>query len=224
MDYVYSNEPVALAAIQTANSLREHLSKGEKVLWLLSGGSSIQVAVIASKLLNDTDLSKLFVSLTDERFGSVGHKNENWQQLINAGFNLTGANLYRPLINQDIDQTTKIFSDWLRLKLNEADYKIGIFGIGTDGHTAGIKPNSLAITTSDLATSFLGDDYQRVTISFNVIRQLDEAVIQVSGTDKVSIILRLIKETIPLEIQPAQILKSIPKATIYSNNKKEEQK
>src|SRR5450830_1401642 len=80
MKYVYTNKPTEQAAAQTAKTLIDHLSKGERILWLLSGGSSIPIAIIASQSLQNIDLSNLFVSLTDERYGPIGHKDENWQQ------------------------------------------------------------------------------------------------------------------------------------------------
>lgn len=219
MKYIYSDKPVEMAAAAVADVIRKHIFDGERVLWLLSGGSGAAVALNTSKELMDLDLSRLFVSMTDERFGEVGHKDENWQQLLDAGLQLPGANLYRPLTMQDVEKTTADFNDWLSEQLKKADYKIGIFGIGTDGHTAGIKPHSRAVTSPNLASSFVGDDFERITITFNTIKQLDEVIIQASGPDKKPIIDSLLHKNIPLDNQPAQILKQVPTATIYTNNK-----
>lgn len=219
MKYIYSDKPVEIAAVAVVEVIRKHIFNGERVLWLLSGGSGAAVALNASKELDDLDLSKLFVSMTDERYGKVGHKDENWQQLLDAGLQLPGANLYRPLTMQNIEKTTADFNDWLSEQLKKADYKIGIFGIGIDGHTSGIKPHSLAITSPNLASSFVGDDFERITITFNTIKQLDEVIIQASGLDKKLVIDSLLHKNISLDDQPAQILKQIQTATIYTNNK-----
>lgn len=219
MKYIYSDKPVEMSSMAVADVIRKHIFNGERVLWLLSGGSGAAVALNASKELKDLDLSKLFVSMTDERYGEVGHKDENWQQLLDAGLQLPGANLYRPLTMQNIEKTTADFDDWLSEQLKKADYKIGIFGIGIDGHTAGIKPHSLAVISPTLASSFVGDDFERITITFNTIKQLDEVVIQASGPDKKPIIDSLLNKNIPLDDQPSQILKQVPTATIYTNNK-----
>jgi len=223
MNYVYTDKPIELAADHVADVLKEHLSNGERVLWLMTGGSGIAISVLASKKLEDTDLSNLFVTLTDERFGLLGHKDENWQQLLDMGFDLPSANLYRPLIGENTVSTATKFADWLDEKLEIADYSIGLFGLGTDGHTAGIKPHSPAVTASGLAVSYKGDDFERVTIGFSVIRQINEAILQVSGDDKRKVLHELIFDTLALDTQPAQILKEIPNLTIYSNNPKEEQ-
>jgi len=222
MDYVFTDRPIELAADHVADVLKKHLSRGERVLWLMTGGSGIAISVLASKKLVDTDLSNLYISLTDERFGPVGHKDENWQQLLNNEFTLMGGNLYRPLNGNDIANTASNFADWLDEQFKNADYSLGLFGIGTDGHTAGIKPHSQVATTNELVVSYHGEDFDRVTISFNSIRKISEAVIQISGNDKRVVTHQLIYEDIPLDTQPAQILKEIPIATIYSNNDKGE--
>lgn len=222
MKYIYTNVPVDKAADLTASKITEHLCKGERVLLLLSGGSGSAVAIEAAKKLGGIDLSNLFVTMTDERYGLVGHKDENWQQLLDAGLKLPGATLYRPLIGADIQTTTAAFNDWLTEQFKSADYKFGIFGIGADGHTVGIKPNSIAASSSDLAASFTGEDFERITITFPAIEQINEAVIQASGTDKKTAIRDLIYRDLPLSEQPAQILKTIPLATLYTNNKREE--
>lgn len=222
MEYVYTNHPIEVTAEALTSSIIDHLDADKKVLLLLSGGSNIPIAIKAFQELKKRTLSKLSVTLTDERFGPTGHENENWQQLLNAGLDLNNALFYRPLINKNIKQTTHEFNNWLKKQFNEADYVIGIFGVGADGHTAGIKPFSPAVKSKDLATSFKGDDYDRVTISFNAIRRVNEVFIQASGQDKSKVLRDLLTDNLSLTQQPAQILKEIPKLTIVSNNKEEE--
>lgn len=222
MEFVYSKIPSENAATKIAKELTDHLKKGERVLLLLSGGSNIKTAaMISDKLRGAVDASNLYVTLMDERYGPISHKDENWQQLLDAGFVLPGANLYRPLIGQNLTNTTAAFSDWIQTQLSKADYKIGLFGLGTDGHTAGIKPGSPAVNSEKLVVSYIGEDFTRVTISFVAILALDTAIIQVSGSDKQFVISELINQGIPLERQPAQILKRLPKAIIYSNSLEE---
>ena len=222
MKYIYTNTPIEKAATFAANKLIEHLTKGERVLLLLSGGSGAAIAIDVAKRLININLSNLVVSMTDERYGLVGHKDENWQQLIDAGLNLPGATLYRPLIGQDIETTTEKFNNWLAEQFKSADYKFGIFGMGNDGHTAGIKPNSDAVSSLNLAAFFKSEDFERITITLPTIRKIDEAVIQASGIEKRAVIRDLIYKDIPLNDQPAQILKIIPHAILYTNNQREE--
>lgn len=222
MNFIYTNQPVDDAAAAVATTLTDHLSRGERVLLLLSGGSGAAIALAAARQLDNTDLSQLFVSMTDERYGPVGHPDENWQQLLDAGFALPGATTYRPLTGESRAATTAAFATWLSEQLPAADYKLGIFGFGTDGHTAGIKPHSPAVSSTELAAAFTGDDFERITITFETIRQLDEAVVQASGPEKRPVIRDLLAATLSPGDQPAQILRTIPRTTLYTNNHKEE--
>lgn len=189
-------------------------------MWFLSGGSGIKAGIEAARQLQGTDLRNLYVTLTDERFGPVGHANENWQQLLDAGLTLTGATVYRPLQGDDLSVTVDEFGAWVMQHMTMANYKIGLFGIGTDGHTAGIKPHSPAVKTSAWADGFSGDDFERLTITPFTIGQLDEVVIQAAGGDKLLTLKQLLHKKADLEEQPAQILKQITKATLYTDNEK----
>ncbi|MFI5212423.1 MAG: 6-phosphogluconolactonase [Candidatus Saccharimonadales bacterium] len=222
MHYIYSNQPVTSAAEHVAQVITQHLNAGEQVLWLLSGGSGVAVAVAAAQQLQGIDLKKLSVTLTDERYGKLGHADENWQQLLDAGLSLPGAKLYRPLHGNDRTATTIAFESWIKTQLTAADYAIGIFGIGSDGHTAGIKPHTSATSAGKFATDFSGDDFERITITYQTIIRLDEAVIQATGADKRPIIERLLHERPSLNDFPASILHKIPLVTLYTNNTLEE--
>jgi 6-phosphogluconolactonase/glucosamine-6-phosphate isomerase/deaminase len=219
MEGIYSDNPISATAQHLASTIKEHLAAGEHVLWFLSGGSGIQVVLETDRLLVDTDLTNLHVTLSDERYGPVDHPDENWKQLLDDGMQLQGATLYRPLIGEECTKTTDEFGAWIMQTMSNVNYKIGLFGIGNDGHTAGIKPHSSAVDAAAWADSFQGDDFQRITMTPFAISQLDEAVIQASGADKLSTLRQLVHQTIEITNQPAQILKTIKKCTLYTDNK-----
>ncbi len=222
MDFIYSSNPIQSAADLAADSIIHQLDSKKTVLWLLTGGSGLNIAIIAMSKLKEHDLSRLTISLTDERYGDIGHKDENWQQLVNAGFEANGAKIYRPLKNLDINQTTAEFNKWIKKQLKKNKFKIGLFGIGTDSHTAGIKPYSKAATSDDFVECFSGEDFDRISITFNTIKKLDQAIIQVSGADKKHVIKQLLTENLDTFTNPSQILKQVNKSTLFSDNKQEE--
>ncbi len=214
--------PIDEAATATARQLKSSLKADKTVLWLLSGGSSLRIAIEAAKQLADIDLSNLYVTLTDERYGPIDHPNENWHQLLEAGFHLNGAHVYRPLVGDSLVGTTEQFNAWLEQAFEKANYKLGIFGTGNDGHTAGIKPHSPAVTSQQFACSFEAADFTRLTITVRAIARLDEAIIQASGDDKQAILEELLATDRSLNDQPAQVLKTIGHSTLYTTNSLEE--
>lgn len=219
MKYQFEPNPTEAAASALAETLSAKLAEGKRVLWLLSGGSSLTIATQAASKIDSDNIENLAITMTDERFVPVGSPDENWQQLLDSGFSLPGAKLYRPLNGKSRVETTANLNHWLDEELRVADYKIAIFGMGTDGHTAGIKPDSVAVTSTELAADFTGDDFERITITPTMVRQLDEAVIQISGDNKRSQLEQLLHDELDVNQQPAQILKSVPRAVIYTDVK-----
>ncbi|TAL14516.1 hypothetical protein EPN95_02895 [Patescibacteria group bacterium] len=217
MKYVYESdtEPVINYLVETIN---ERLVAGNKVLWILSGGSGGKVCAEVSKRLTG-DLSNLITTLSDERYVPLGDPDENWKQLIDFGFTVPGATTYRPIQGKDRETTTAEFGAWVEKQFSLADYKVGLFGMGTDGHTAGIKPGTSAVDATGWATAFTGNDFERITITFDAIKQLDEVVVQAMGADKTAILDSLLHEDIEIKVQPAQVLKSVAKSTIFTDYK-----
>jgi 6-phosphogluconolactonase/glucosamine-6-phosphate isomerase/deaminase len=201
-----------------ANNIKLHLDNSEKVFWLVAGGSSIPIAVETSKLLANSMLDNLSVSLTDERYGPIGHKDSNWQQLLEAGLFLKGAELIPVLEGENLDDTTLSYAGKLASQLKDCDFSVGLFGIGTDGHTAGILPGSPAIEAKTLTVWYDGIDYKRVTTTPQTITKLDEAVVYAVGKGKWPVLDKLDKD-LSLDIMPAQLLKRVRKLTIFNDRK-----
>jgi 6-phosphogluconolactonase/glucosamine-6-phosphate isomerase/deaminase len=222
MNIITTDHPIEAAAEQLAGSIRCELLAGNRVLWLLSGGSSLTIATAAAAKLRDIDHQRLYVTLTDERYGPVGHPDENWQQLLASGFELPQAHLYRPLTGESFADTVAHFNHWLESAVAAVEYTIGIFGIGPDGHTAGIKPHAPAIMSNHMADGYEAEDFTRLTITPHVIEECNEIVIQASGADKQTMLEQWLATDQPFGDQPAQALKHVANATLYTTNTLEE--
>ena len=209
------------AANFIAFSILKQLELGKRVLFFVTGGSSIAVGVKIAELLcayPKQDLIKnLTITLTDERYGPLGHKDSNWQQLLEKGFNLLGAKLIPILNGESRDDTVKNFNEILHQEFRVAEYKIGLFGIGADGHTAGILPESEAVNSADLAYGYDTPTFSRITLTPEAIEKLDEAVVWVQGENKWSVLEDLEKNDINITKQPAQILKRVSLLTIFTD-------
>jgi 6-phosphogluconolactonase/glucosamine-6-phosphate isomerase/deaminase len=201
-----------------AATINDHLNNNEKTLWLVAGGSSIYVAAEASKMLAKSKLGNLSVSLTDERYGPVGHKDSNWQQLLEVGFVLPNARLLPVLNDGDLNDTALSYAGMLAMELKSCNFSIGLFGIGEDGHTAGILPSSPAVSTRALAIGYDGGMFQRITMAPAAIVKLDEAVVYAFGKPKWPILDKL-EADIPIEVMPAQVLKTVQKLSVFNDYK-----
>jgi len=165
--------------------INKQLEEGKSVLWLVSGGSAVGVAVQVRNLLGPlSSNNQLHVALIDERFGEPGHADSNERQLLDAGFDLSKLTFHPVLAGHDIDKTTRDYDAKLVKLVSKVDSIIGLFGMGSDGHTAGLLPGNPLMGSSSLVGHFDGPDYQRITITPAFIRQVDQAVLYAVGRAK----------------------------------------
>ncbi|MCM2339306.1 MAG: 6-phosphogluconolactonase [Burkholderiales bacterium] len=199
-----------------ASSILSKLNEGKRVLFFVPGGSAILVAVKISEILKDNDLKNLVVTLTDERYGDLDHFNSNYLQLTEKGFVLKEAKIISVLKGESIEDTTEKFDKNLAEEFALADYKIGLFGIGTDGHTAGILPGSVGVASERLACHYDTPTFRRITMTGKAIKKLDEVIVFTQGIEKDAVIKDLQEKDIDEIIEPAQILKKVPLLTIFN--------
>lgn len=207
-------------ATYLAGHIVEKLRAGQRVLWLLAGGSAIPVAVAAAAQLQGEHVSGLTVTLTDERYGPVGHHDSNWKQLLDAGFSLPGATLHPVLAGAPLGETTEAFNAFLAETFGQAGYRIGLFGMGADGHTSGLLPDCSALDSPNMAAHYQGADFTRITTTPAAIARLDSAVLYAVGEAKHEALSNMENE-LQLERQPAQVLKRVPEFVIFNDYKGE---
>ena len=199
-----------------ASKLSLALADNKKVFWLLTGGSTAGVAVEAAKLIANKNLANLTVSLTDERYGPIGHIDSNWTLLESLGLKLTGAYLNPVLTGQPFDKTTIAYTNFLRGAIRPECYKIALIGVGPDSHIAGIKPKSPAVYSNDLAVGYEWDDFSRITMGLQAIKKLDCAVSYLQKNTKEQA-LKNLQANLPVERFPSQALKQVKQAIIFND-------
>lgn len=202
-----------------AERLARELKAGKRVLWLVSGGSNVAASVQIATTISPELSRNLSVMLVDERYGPVGHADSNWAQLTAAGFDAGQASLL-PILEAglDFDQTIERFSLLANKAFDKHDLVIAQLGIGDDGHVAGILPDSPAASEQQaLVAGYKTPSLQRLTLTFPGLRKIDAAYAFAFGAPKLAALTALKTETLELAKQPAQILKELPEAYLYSD-------
>jgi len=193
-------------------------TKTSKVLLLLSGGSAIPLQM---QILSSFKSSKnLDLCLNDERYGPVGHKDSNWRQLEIAGLNDLNLTGFVILGGKDLAGTTKDFNDFLKAARHKYQVIVSILGMGADGHTSGILPGSPAIASADYVSSYKWTDYTRITNTFKMLRQIDQAYVYARGESKHPQLKKLSRD-LDITKQPIQIVKQLKSVTFYNDYKGE---
>ena len=201
-----TKEEANAAAGESLNSL---LAENQKypVLLLLSGGSSLA----ALDYVNQKDLGEnLTVTMLDERFSQETEAN-NFLQLQKLDFyslalekdvNFLGT-LPRPGENME-DMRTRLEISLRNWQKNNPKGRIfAVFGMGSDGHTAGIFP--YPENSEFFSQNFENDHFisgysaegkhkyaQRITATFSFFKHVDEAILLLCGAEKKPALQRLL--------------------------------
>jgi len=205
-------------ADQVAKSVQGRLDNGQPVLWLLSGGSSLELAVEARRAVNILAEGLLHVGLVDERYGQPGHANSNWLQLQNSGFDFTNIVPHPMLSGRDLNNTVAVYNSGMSHMIEDGYYTVAILGIGADGHIAGMLPQEpkqfAKFESREPYVSYSGPDYVRVTAGAETLRLMDRSFVYAEGKEKLKQLEKL-EQTVPVYQQPAQLLKQMSDVTIY---------
>jgi 6-phosphogluconolactonase/glucosamine-6-phosphate isomerase/deaminase len=205
------------AASYIAGRILNQLDTGRKVLWLIPGGSAMEVAVLALRLISAKNYSgSLTVTLTDERYGPPDHQDSNWRQLKEKGIRPETAQMLPVLNGYDLITEARNYSSTLNKELGLADYSFALGGMGTDGHIFGIKPQSPAVDNQDDVCGYEWDDYQRLTPTAVFFSRIDEIIMYVMGSEKHGQLQKLDSEIEPFN-QPAQLLKRFKNVVIMND-------
>lgn len=218
----FSTQPADTASNDIATVLHRSLMVGENVLWLTSGGSAIpaQVAIMRELAgLLDEQLNNLLILPVDERYGPPNHADSNTAQMRAAGF-APGSATWHDVLADDLplDETIIRYQELAKQAFDKADLVIATLGIGSDGHTAGVLPDSPAVSDeTSFAVSYQWADYARLTLGLQLLRRIDHAFVLAYGEGKHDAIKRLRAHEESLRTLPAVFLYDLPQVTVYND-------
>ena len=205
-----------------ANQINKKLNKNEHVLWLVCGGSNIQSeSVIMKKIREKSEeyLPHLTILPMDERYGAPGHVDSNFKQMKDAHFEPGNAQWQDVLArNLSLNETVNFYQNLIEKAFANNTYSIGVFGLGADGHTAGVLPKTIAaLQTKPNVVGYQSPPYIRMTLSPQFLARVDTAFVLVYGDDKKEALERLKKNTDTVDVLPSKLLYQIPEAYVYNN-------
>lgn len=208
-----------IAIAPMASKLKSSLQQGSTT-WFLSGGSNIKLEVAIMSRIDLETSSNLTVTLADERFGAYNHPESNWTKLKAAGFDPKNARVIEIIQpdTTDIESATATFEATLEEIFEDCPSLIGQFGMGNDGHIAGILPHSPASTDlNSLVTSYASTPFHRISLTFNAIKKLNATFLIAMGEEKKQQLENLVNSDLALADQPAQIIKQVFESYLYND-------
>jgi len=232
----YSNNPeVDLFATLCEKII---IYKSQKIIIFLSGGSLIKIYeyfvekfdsfISLAKSVGVTDFSNITFTLADERFFTdKENSNINFNQISATGFfdkfKTVGAQV-REINSIEFEKSAEKFNSFLEKNLDKSKC-ILIAGIGNDGHTCSIFPQSdLAIFNSEypedkLAVAVEVDNQfsQRISITPFFITKMSDVFVFATGEEKKKVLAKLFyKEETEKYLFPTLIFSEV-NAEVYTN-------
>ncbi len=207
-------------SLSIANKIISHRDK--KVLLLLPGGSFLDLipeifaTILKSAESNVVELNFLTITVIDERYqeGKAEHQDSNFSQ-INAvaeahELRQKGVTFYSVLKEGlSLEDTAREYDQFITNAIHgEGMHKIGVLGVGTDYHLAGIMPLKQEYYNKFKSNYVCGyrisevsdsdnEHEERVTLNFNGIMKLDDVSLYAIGPNKYTILRNLVAANAP---------------------------
>jgi 6-phosphogluconolactonase len=167
-----------------------------KTTLYLSGGSTPKP--LYEQFAKEEILTPGVVAMIDERYGDPLHEKSNEKTIIQTGIvrylSIRDIPFYAMLRGTPIAETADRYDELIRSLQTVYPKNVGVLGIGSDGHTAGIAPNrhdfkNPLFAANDYAMVSHFDDptgpfKKRVTMTFLGLTMLDLNIVLVFGKEK----------------------------------------
>ncbi len=225
-----SDDPKGNAGAYINSLLATHA--GQPTLLMLAGGSSLDVvSLIDADLLTD----QVTVTVTDDRYTDDIEENNFsalqatpfYNSLIEAGAYCIDTQIFSGENHEEHAQRfAKNLKEW---KMDFPHGKIiALFGVGKDGHIAGIIPNVVSDVEFDnkfnnadiLATDVIaqGDTHtERTTVTFPFMKSIDFPLVYIVGAEKAEALALTVSKDGSLYKTPARILNEMKEPIIFTD-------
>jgi 6-phosphogluconolactonase len=188
-----------MAATRVATLLRAALAarSGPATLWL-SGGSTPRVTYV--RLLDEeVDWERVHVFLGDERWVPVDHEQSNAGMAREAFLDEVGATFHVvPTHLESPHEAATAYEKQLAAVFGDAPFEpdVVLLGIGADGHTASLFPNTEALAETDryYAANWVEEqDAWRITATYRLLHSARHIIFLVTGAGKAEVVAEILE-------------------------------
>ena len=186
--------PTTISANKIVIKILENYCDSKTALFLSGGKTPTK---LYEEISHEKSLKVGAGLMVDERFGEKLHKKSNELMIKNTGlldyFESRNVRFY-PIIGKEegLGKTAHEYDETLRFLLKYFPKTVGMLGIGSDGHTAGIPAiprisKQILEDQSSLVTHYEDESGKygaRITMTFLALSQLDLILILVLGQEK----------------------------------------
>jgi 6-phosphogluconolactonase len=183
----------------------------------LAGGSTPEPVyrLLATTYHDRVDWSRVHLFWGDERMVPPDDEASNYRMVKEAMLDaLTGVNVYRIETDYPPEEAAQRYGRLLREHFDSAppQFDLILLGIGQDGHTASLFPETMALQVEDrwvVANPVPAKQTTRITLTYPLINQAHHVIFLASGADKARILQEVINGPYLPETYPAQAVEPV---------------
>jgi 6-phosphogluconolactonase len=217
-----SPEQLALAAAKRfVECAEEVLSESDRFCVALAGGNTPRrvYELLATKpLAMQVDWSKVHLFFGDERAVPPDHPDSNYAMVYEALISkvaVPATNVHRIYGEGDVNENARRYQNHLRSFFSGQSwprFDLVLLGMGEDGHTASLFPNSEALNEKSrwvVATRNEQSGQDRITLTLPVFNQAKRVMFLVVGDKKAQRLKEVLRLQPASEQLPAQAIKPV---------------
>lgn len=177
----------------------------------LSGGTT-PIAVytlLSTHYAKALDWSKVYLFWSDERSVPPDHPESNYLRAMNSGLGtlpIPSSQIFRMQAEEHIKDHAKAYETLIHKTLHHEPFDLIILGMGDDGHTASLFPNTEALheKTHDVVANYVPQKKTwRMTMTFKCINEALNIALYVLGDAKKETFKTIFYEKDPVLLPPS---------------------
>lgn len=190
----------------------------------LSGGSTpkaIYEKLSMPPFSEEVDWKRVFLFWSDERAVPAHDPHSNYQMAMQAGLQnlpLLPEHIFRMRAEEQIEKHALEYEKQIEATLPEGVFDLVMLGIGEDGHTASLFPQTHALKTEGrlvVANYVPSLSSWRMTLTYDCIARARLAAVYVLGSSKCEILKRIFFSQYDPDLLPAQKVGTPTKKSLW---------
>lgn len=204
------DESISFAAEHFANTARKAIQQRGQFFVALSGGSTPKAIYQRLIQVRDLDWSKVFLFWSDERAVMPDHPESNYGNAMKyfSKLSIPEHQIFRMKAERNIEANALDYEEKIRHYMGKHLFDLVMLGIGEDGHTASLFPNTEALSITDrlvVANHVPQKNTDRMTFTFPCINESAHIAIYALGKSKQEIVPKILKAPIVSEYPASKI-------------------
>ncbi len=208
---------IQFAAEHWVHSAQRAIQQRGRFAVALSGGSTPKAIYQLLAQSKGVAWDQVFLFWSDERAVPPDHPDSNYRMAMESGLKdlpIPNGQIFRMEAEGQIEKNAAAYEEKIRHLLGKSLFDLVMLGVGEDGHTASLFPNTKSLNIEDglvaaihlpqmpkssnlrKETSFATGSSWRMTLTFPCIEQSRRAVIYALGSGKREIVAKILEAPI----------------------------